>query len=370
MIASTPKLRHREYPSQLAFDARPPKPPTRIPSWPRDRYPGPRLGVVAGAVAAGGLSVSHNSLLLALVAAAVALLFAAWIIPRRYRLGVGLSILTLGAINTLPGPDLSTTLVKSGFYGQDIVTFALIVLLLADITHNRLWRFYRTRIGQVLVFFSVLGAAWWLFTLYRSTLDPGIAVNHAANFGRDFLYADLLPPLFAASLQRKTTRDAVLTIAGGWSVVLAVIYTVVSLHADVTHDHLPACSDDQAIRRSEAPLCKRARPLWRRGQHLPPAHIVRARESRSLPVVGITTRQLSASRYHQGMSDDEQRQEAATTTDLSRQVATSGDSDYSLSIDEALARYEERVFPARRAACNAIARKVISIAIASRRPSA
>src|SRR5260370_41278137 len=40
------------------------------------------------------------------------------------------------------------------------------------------------------------------------------------------------------------------------------------------------------------------------------------------------------------MSDDNPRQEAATSTDLSRQAATSGDSDYSLSIDNALAHYE------------------------------
>lgn len=40
------------------------------------------------------------------------------------------------------------------------------------------------------------------------------------------------------------------------------------------------------------------------------------------------------------MSDDEQRQEAATSRDLARHAATSGDSDYSLSIEEAIALYE------------------------------
>jgi hypothetical protein len=45
------------------------------------------------------------------------------------------------------------------------------------------------------------------------------------------------------------------------------------------------------------------------------------------------------------MSDDEQRQEAATSTDLSRHGATSSDSIYSLSIDEALQRYEDAGLP-------------------------
>jgi len=45
------------------------------------------------------------------------------------------------------------------------------------------------------------------------------------------------------------------------------------------------------------------------------------------------------------MSDDERRHEGATTPDLSRQVATSDDSEYSLSIEDALARYEAAGLP-------------------------
>ena len=45
------------------------------------------------------------------------------------------------------------------------------------------------------------------------------------------------------------------------------------------------------------------------------------------------------------MTDDSQRQEAATSTDLSRQPATSDDSDYSLSIEDALVRYEAAGLP-------------------------
>ena len=45
------------------------------------------------------------------------------------------------------------------------------------------------------------------------------------------------------------------------------------------------------------------------------------------------------------MSDDNPRQEVATSTDLSRHAATSDDIDYSLSVEEALARYETAGVP-------------------------
>ncbi len=45
------------------------------------------------------------------------------------------------------------------------------------------------------------------------------------------------------------------------------------------------------------------------------------------------------------MNDGDPRQEAATSTDLSRPVATTSDSDYSLSIDDALVRYEHAGIP-------------------------
>jgi len=48
------------------------------------------------------------------------------------------------------------------------------------------------------------------------------------------------------------------------------------------------------------------------------------------------------------MSDDKQGQEGVTAPDLSRQVATGGDSEYSLSIEEALTRYEAAGLPRNR----------------------
>jgi len=69
------------------------------------------------------------------------------------------------------------------------------------------------------------------------------------------------------------------------------------------------------------------------------------------------------------MSDDNPRHEATTSIDLSRHAATTDDSDYSLSIEDALARYEAAGLPGRRAAFNAIARKATSMRTASRRRS-
>jgi len=46
-----------------------------------------------------------------------------------------------------------------------------------------------------------------------------------------------------------------------------------------------------------------------------------------------------------GMNDDELRQEAAASADLSRHVATTSDSDFTLSIDEAAALYERAGHP-------------------------
>lgn len=61
--------------------------------------------------------------------------------------------------------------------------------------------------------------------------------------------------------------------------------------------------------------------------------------------VGITTGVIPCRAIIDRMSDDNQRQESETSTDLSRQTATSDDSKYSLLIEDALARYEAAGIP-------------------------
>lgn len=61
--------------------------------------------------------------------------------------------------------------------------------------------------------------------------------------------------------------------------------------------------------------------------------------------MGIAAVTLPSRAIIQGMTDDNPRHEGATSPDLSRPAATTSDSDYSLSIDDALARYEEAGVP-------------------------
>ena len=75
--------------------------------------------------------------------------------------------------------------------------------------------------------------------------------------------------------------------------------------------------------------------------------------------MGITATGCIGARYHQGMTDD-----------LSRPVATSPDSEYSLTIEDAAERYEHAGHAVRRARSSAIAPPAISIAAASKLSSA
>ena len=61
--------------------------------------------------------------------------------------------------------------------------------------------------------------------------------------------------------------------------------------------------------------------------------------------MGITARRCPRRAIIDSMSDDKQRQGGATTPDLPRQATTSDESEYSLSIEEALARYEVAGLP-------------------------
>ena len=66
---------------------------------------------------------------------------------------------------------------------------------------------------------------------------------------------------------------------------------------------------------------------------------------RPSPSVGIARSTPLRRGIIDSMSDDNERQEGATSPDLSRQAATGDDSEYSLSIEEALARYEAAGIP-------------------------
>ena len=136
----------------------------------------------------------------------------------------------IGAVDGLPGPDLTQHIVTNGIYEQDFVVYALMVLLVWEIHSYRLWSFFSRGLGKALLMFAVLNVAWWVLTLYRTSWIFGIHINHAANFGRAFLYIAILTPLFAAGMQRRDTRNALFVVAGAWSLVISGASILGSIH--------------------------------------------------------------------------------------------------------------------------------------------
>ena len=170
----------------------------------------------------------HKVLPLVVIVLVVALVLSP--VRRGYRPGILIAVAIIAAVDGLPGPDLTQHIFKAGFYYQDIAVFLLVGLLVWEIHTQRLWGFYPYGIGRVLLFFALLSVGWWFLTLYRTTSVPGIAVNHAANFGRQFMYAIVLTPLFAGAMQRRQTRKAMFVVIGGWSIVLSGVSIFGALH--------------------------------------------------------------------------------------------------------------------------------------------
>ena len=170
----------------------------------------------------------HKVLPLVVIVLVVALVLSP--VRRGYRPGILIAVAIIAAVDGLPGPDLTQHIFKAGFYYQDIAVFLLVGLLVWEIHTQRLWGFYTYGIGRVLLFFALLSVGWWFLTLYRTTSVPGIEVNHAANFGRQFMYAIVLTPLFAGAMQRRETRAAMFVVIGGWSIVLSGVSIFGALH--------------------------------------------------------------------------------------------------------------------------------------------
>ena len=177
---------------------------------------------VLAAVAVGGALVFIAAI------AAIAVLVVA--VPRRYRAGALIAVAMIGAVDGLPGPDLTQHIVTNGIYEQDFLVYALMVLLGWEIYSYRLWTFFSRGLGKALLVFAVLNLAWWVLTLYRTSWIFGIHINHAANFGRPFLYIAILTPLFAAGMQRRDTRTALFVVAGAWSLVISGASILGSIH--------------------------------------------------------------------------------------------------------------------------------------------
>jgi hypothetical protein len=150
-------------------------------------------------------------------------------LPWDYRFGSLIGLGVLAGLDVLPGPDLATHVVKFGLTEQDVVVLLLIVMLGIDNWRNSFGQIHRTRLGQFIILCSVLNSTWWLYTLYRTSLDPRLSLRHSASFGSEFLYLALLMPLLAGTLRRANIRNPMLVVIGAWSVFEACILTLAAV---------------------------------------------------------------------------------------------------------------------------------------------
>ena len=158
----------------------------------------------------------------------VVVLAAAAMLPSRWRLGVVIGVLVVAGVDAFPGPELDATF-KFGLTRQELVVIALMLILAVDIARHRLWRFFQTPLGCLLLLSSLAGIAWWLFTLLRTSAVPGTVLSHSTNFGEDFLSAMILIPLLAASFQRRETRLVALATVGIISLLPAALFVIGTL---------------------------------------------------------------------------------------------------------------------------------------------
>src|ERR1700761_9239783 len=90
---------------------------------------------------------------LVFIAAISAIALLAIAVPRRYRAGTLIAVAMIGAVDGLPGPDLTQHIVTNGIYEQDFLLYALMALLVWEIHSYRLWSFFSRGLGRALLMF-------------------------------------------------------------------------------------------------------------------------------------------------------------------------------------------------------------------------
>src|SRR6202034_1207604 len=114
---------------------------------------------------------------------------------------VGLSL--LATLNGLPFIDTSR-IIFDKYTVQDAGVCALLgVVAIWIFLDNATYR--PRRIGQAVSRAGLLLLLWWLFTLARTVIGEGVPLQHAASFGREYLYFALLLMLLPRA--RLTSRD-------------------------------------------------------------------------------------------------------------------------------------------------------------------
>jgi hypothetical protein len=143
----------------------------------------------------------------------ILLVFAAVImLVWRFGLGAWLSLLVLGAVDALPGPELETIETPMlHLYVSDALIVLLVFTLLVDNYRDNFRHLADTRVRRVLCIWSGALLLLWLVTVARSYGWAEIPLTHAMDYGRDFAFFAILLPLFAATLVRPRVRRVLLT---------------------------------------------------------------------------------------------------------------------------------------------------------------
>jgi hypothetical protein len=198
---------------------------TRVRLWSADRLAIARFDLaVVGLGLLAALVVTRNPSGAAPQIVVLVIVVGGWVaLPRDYRFGTLIGLAVLAGLDALPGPDLTTNVVKFGLTEQDYVVLLLIVMLGLDNWRNSFGQIHRSRLGQFIILCSLLNITWWLYTLCRTSLDPRLVLTHSANFGSDFLFLALLMPLLPGTLRRANVRNPMLVVIGAWSVFEACV---------------------------------------------------------------------------------------------------------------------------------------------------
>ena len=99
-------------------------------------------------------------------------------------------------------------------YLSDTLIVVLIVTLLFDNCLDGFRRLATTRVRRVLCVSSGIFLLVWLVTVARSYIWANIPLQHAMDFGRDFVFFAILVPLFAATFTRARVRPGNPSLTG------------------------------------------------------------------------------------------------------------------------------------------------------------
>jgi hypothetical protein len=133
----------------------------------------------------------------------------------RFGLGLWLALLTLGAVDALPGPKLES--IEAPVLHVNLCDTLIIVMIITLFVENLRDDFARvanTPVRRALCIWSGIFLLVWGVTVARSYVWDGITLKHALYFGRDFAFFALLLPLFAATVTRPRIRQVMLASLG------------------------------------------------------------------------------------------------------------------------------------------------------------